>query len=245
MLPEEITKPLRVCCECGRWLSVEPMQAGSALTCTCGRRVVVPNLEEFQERSDLLSAMTIERRIPRLIAAGELPPSDGCARCGLARTADFTPIRLECERYTARSGGGQRLLIVPLFSALLWVWWREEEWVEIHGRDTDVFAPLCLCDQCRRHLRGRAGDIYWLTGALAIAVGMLVGIANIVAGIGVAAVGVLGVLLWRWIARRTRQRELKQLLRRVPVYRQVLADYPDTIVVVAPESAVRRLERPG
>jgi hypothetical protein len=186
--------------------------------------------------------MTIERRIPRLIAAGELPPSDGCARCGPAGTADFTPIRLECERYTARSGGGERFLVFPLFSALLWVWWREEQWVEIHGRDIDVRAPLCLCEQCRRHLRGRSGAAYRLIGALAIALGVLFGIANVGAGIAVAAVGILGVLLWRWLARRTRQRQLKQLLRRVPVYRQVLADYPNTVVVVAPESAIRHGE---
>src|SRR5262249_41257629 len=151
-------------------------------------------MEEFQGRPDLLSAMTIERRIPRLIAAGELPPSDGCARCGPAGTADFTPIRLECERYTARAGGGERVLLLPLLlpllGVLIWMWWREEEWVEIRGRDTDVSAPLCLCEQCRRHLRGRARGIYWVMGALALAVGALVGLIHLVTGIGVAAAGV-------------------------------------------------------
>src|SRR5688500_9241120 len=106
MPPEDITGPLSVCCECGQWRPVEPRQADSAISCKCGRRVVVPSLDEFRERPDLLSATTVERRVPRLIAAGELPPPGGCARCGAVSETAVTPIRLECERYTARAGGG-------------------------------------------------------------------------------------------------------------------------------------------
>src|SRR5262245_58680736 len=106
---------LRVYCECGRCLPVTEADAGSALNCTCGCRVVVPLLEEFRDRPHLLSATTIERRVQRLIAAGELPNTEGCIRCGEMKTVQVVNINLECERYTARVHGGMSLLFFLWF----------------------------------------------------------------------------------------------------------------------------------
>lgn len=234
-MAEELREPLTVGCECGRWIGVVPGQAGNAVSCGCGRRVVVPLLDEFRERPDLLSATTIERRIDRLLVAGELPPTGECARCGEVGAEDVVRIRLDCERYTARSGGGERFLVLPLVSLLVWVWWREEEWVEIRGRDTDVAAPLCLCTLCRRYFRGRPGWAYSGLAGLAVAAGFLAGLADVVCGIGVGMAGVFGVALWRGLGKRSRQREVKRLLSRVPAYRQVLARYPRAAAVLPPE----------
>jgi hypothetical protein len=205
----------------------------------------VPLLEEFRDRPDLLSAASIERRVRRLIAAGELPPTGCCVRCGEGNTAEVVPVELECERYTARAYGGERFLVLPLFPLLLWVRWQEEERVEIHGRDTDVPAPVCLCQRCRLHFRRRSG---WADLGLAALVLALGGVAALVmvqggvavafawaTGLGVAVAGVVGLAFWRWLAFRSRQRQLKHVLCRVPVYRQVLARYRQAVVVVPPE----------
>jgi hypothetical protein len=228
---EDVTGPLTVGCECGEWVGVEPYQAGTAVFCGCRRRVVVPLLDEFRERPDLVSASTIERRVIRLVAEGELPLTGTCARCGAAEDG-ITRVILVCERYTARSGGGERFLIVPFITGVFWMSWREEEWTEIRGRDTDVIAPVCLCGLCLRHLRGRPGRAYLLPAAAAVGAGVLVGLANPVVGIVVGWAGLVGVALWRRASRRGRQRELKQVLGRVPAYRQVLTRYRHAVAVL-------------
>jgi hypothetical protein len=134
---------LGVYCECGQCVPVLEGDAGSALTCSCGRRVVVPLLEEFRDQAVLLSAPTVERRVRRLIAEGALPDTDACLRCGDA-TAEPVGIDLQCERYMAHTSGGQRFLIIPLVWGFLWATWREPERLEIRGRDTDVPAPVSL-----------------------------------------------------------------------------------------------------
>jgi hypothetical protein len=75
---------LGVSCECGKCLPVTENDAGSALTCSCGRRVIVPLLEEFRDCSLLLSSASLERRVERLIAAGVLPSTAACLQCGAA-----------------------------------------------------------------------------------------------------------------------------------------------------------------
>jgi hypothetical protein len=236
MRSENDTAPLNVSCECGQRLPVKASEAGSELSCSCGRRVVVPLLEEFRDRPTLLSAATVERRVRRLIAEGELPPAGNCMRCGDVNTAEVVLINLECERYTARAHGGLRFLVLPFFSVLFWMWWREEERVEIRGRDTDVPAPVCLCETCRSCFRGGAGYAYLGLVALVVALAAVVGYLNLAAGVGVAVAGLLGLALWRRLAFWSRQRGLKGLLRQIPVYRQVLASYPKAVVVMPPEA---------
>jgi hypothetical protein len=46
---------LGVYCECGLCLPVVEDDAGSSLLCSCGRRVVVPLLDEFRDHPVLLS----------------------------------------------------------------------------------------------------------------------------------------------------------------------------------------------
>jgi hypothetical protein len=71
-----------VYCECGQCLPVVARDVGAAIHCPCGRRVVVPLLEEFRDHPVLLSAPTVERRVRRLVAEGVLPSTDACLRCG-------------------------------------------------------------------------------------------------------------------------------------------------------------------
>ena len=222
--------PLRVCCECGHWVLVTPSKAGSKVSCPCGRPVVVPLLVEFRNRPDLLSAATIDRRIRRLIAKGELPISGGCSKCGLVVPVEVVPINVECERYTARAYGGHGVIYIP-FLSLLW-WWREEERVEIHGHDTDVQTPVCLCVPCQESINSTPR--FWYFGFAVVTLGAIVGFYSLAPGIIVVAAGLLGIVLWKRTANRIRQRALKDLLCQVPVYGQLLSSYPDAAVVVPP-----------
>src|SRR5262249_16479833 len=166
---------------CGQCLPVAENATGSALFCSCGRRVVIPLLEEFRDHSVLLSAATLELRVRRLIAEGVLPGTDACLQCGDG-AAQPVAIKLECERYTARVSGGRRFLIIPLFWVFVWTTWREPEQLEIRGRDTDVPTPVGLCAECWRKLSAPAASRYLLVIALLLAAVGVVGYFNLVAG---------------------------------------------------------------
>jgi hypothetical protein len=225
---------LGVLCECGQRLSVVESNAGSALNCSCGRRVVVPLLEEFQDHPVLLSAATVERRVRRLIAEGVLPSTEACLRCGDV-TAQPVGLHLQCERYTARTSGGQRFLLIPLLWGFVWASWREPERLEIRGRDTDVPAPVSLCATCRSQLRAPAASRQVVLTALLLAASGVVGYFHLVAGVSLAVAGLALLVVVRRLALRGWQGALKGLLRKVPVYRQVLGRYPSALVVLPKE----------
>jgi hypothetical protein len=222
----------QVSCECGESVPVKETDAGSAVNCRCGRRVVVPLAEELQTGRILVSAASIERRIRRMIACGDLPPDQLCASCGEAAGARLVKARAECERYRTRTSGGFRFLLIP---GLFWVAWREEKRTERLGRDTDVPAPFHLCDGCRQRFRASNGWIYLLVASvLAAAVALLVYLTS---WVGVVLLPLALGLPWRLRVRalKRRQRAIKQALRRVPVYGQLLDRYPYAIVILPEE----------
>jgi hypothetical protein len=218
---------------------VTARDAGSALNCSCGRRVVVPLLEEFRDHPVLLSATTVEGRIRRLIAEGVLPSTDACLRCGDV-TAQLVGIDLQCERYKARASGGQRVLIIPFLWGVFWATWREPERLEIRGRDTDVPAPVGLCEECRHQLRAPVAFWYVALTAFLLAASCIVGYFLPVAGIGLAVVALALLVVTRHLAVQSWQGALKGLLRKVPVYRQVLERYPWAVVVMPREEVNRQ-----
>jgi hypothetical protein len=218
-----------VYCECGSYLSVVGDDLGARIACSCGRRVVVPLLEEFQAQPVLLSASSIERRVERLIAEGQLPVSDTCASCGDNSAAREVKAVFEGERYSSRSSGGHRFLVLPW----LFVWWQEEERTEIFGRDTDVPVPLYLCSRCAGQLRPPSRWPYLTAALVTLVVATLVGFFHVVAGLSVA---VVSLALVYWLSRQAswrQQRTLKELLRETPVYRQLLEKYPRGVVVLS------------
>jgi hypothetical protein len=222
----------RVSCECGECLTVQGSDAGSAVSCRCGRRVVVPLVEELQTGRVLVSAATIERRIRRMIASGDLPADPLCARCGSPDVAGAVIADVECERYRVRTSGGFRFLPIP---GLFWVYWREENRTEKLGHDTDVRVAFYLCDGCRQQLRNPGRVAYLVVGAVLIAAVALV--AYLISWVGVLLFPLALGVPW-WLRRRAlgrRQRAVKQALRGVPVYRQLLNRYPQAVVVIPKE----------
>lgn len=218
-------------CECREVLPV-PEGATTSLRCSCGRSVIVSLVEEFDGRSVVLSAATLERRIRRLIAVEQLPPHRECAWCGSTH-AEPLDVRLVCEQTRSRVTGGFRFLRIP---GLFWMFWREEERVENFGRENTVPVPLCACEMCARHVREplRSNPMLLLTVVGIIALSALVGYLSPITGALVAMLSLIGLsvgLGWRRFSTAARwQENLKSKLRQVSVYRQLLLEYPDAVV---------------
>src|SRR5207253_2316210 len=115
-------------------------------------------------------------------------------------------------------------------------WW-EEERVEIRGRDTDVAAPICLCAECCRQLRGPARSGSGFLAVALLAVSGLLAYFHLVSGVGLAVFGLALLVWWRRRVSRRRQRALKGLLRKVPAYRQILEQYPWAVVIMRNEQS--------
>jgi hypothetical protein len=228
---------LGVYCECGVCCAVEEEDAGHSVICPCGRTVVVPLLDEFRERPHLLSAATLERRIRRLLAEGELPDTDACRGCG-NEDARIVKVVAACERRSVHTSGGPSFLFIPLPWGFLWATMREETRVELRGRNTDIPTPISLCPACHRGLRRPSRPLDGLAlGLLLLAVIVLIfvvfnGYPLFLIGIGAAVVGMILVPWRRSRAWKRWDEAVKGLLRKVPVYRQVLEDYPHATIII-------------
>jgi hypothetical protein len=197
-------------------------------------------VSEFQAQPVLLSAATVERRMRRMLANGELPITDGCVRCGDQTTARVVKAIVECERYRTRTTGGLNvfLILLILLFHFIWllhlIWRREEERTEIFGRDTDVPAPITLCPECWQALGQPRVWPYVLIGAMLAATAVPLFYVNELIGFLLLPFS-LAVPYWlNRRAQKRRQRTLKQLLRTVPVYGQLLDRYPYGVVMLPP-----------
>jgi hypothetical protein len=224
---------LGVICECGQCVAVQEPHAGSSVACKCGRPVVVPLLSEFEAQPVLLSAATIERRIRRMLAAKELPITDGCARCGDLATAQVVNAVVECERCRIRTTGGLKVLFIPIPGFHL-IWWREPERTEEFGHDTDVPAPISLCPECWRHLGEPRVRPYALIAAMLAATAVPFFYLNVGLGFLLLAIFLVVPYSLHRRAKKRWKRALKELLRTVPVYGQLLDRYPYGVVRLPP-----------
>jgi hypothetical protein len=211
---------------------VTETDAGSKLLCPCGFTVIVPLLEEFENRPVLLSAATVPRRIRRLIAEGELPGTTGCLQCHDTKTRGIINVAVECEKMRTRVSGGDRFYLFPVIIGWLWIYREEEQWVELIGQDTTWSLPICLCPDCYRQLGPLRNRLYLLGAALLVAFSVPLIYLHVVLGVTLGLVSLL-VLFWlRSRAAKRQQNRLKNLLQRVPVYGQLLKQYPHAVLVL-------------
>jgi hypothetical protein len=164
-----------------------------------------------------------------MIEAGELPPP-ACVGCGDVGE-ETVPASAECERAWESGGGRGWWVAFFLFGLLGALLLRARGEGRTYGRNLYVPVTFRLCGRCRCP-SPRTGLFLFLRvlkfGLLVV--GAALTFAEPVLG---APLVVAGVLLW-WVetaTRRGRQAAIKRLLRRVPVYRQLLGDYPDAIIV--------------
>jgi hypothetical protein len=216
-------------CECGRLVPVPETAAGATHPCECGRTLDVPSLSELKRQCGLPAySPPANLLIPHMIDAGELP-APACLGCGAPGETTVEAVA-ECER-AWETGGGRgwwlAFFVIGIWALVL----RQASRGDTVGRNLYVSVPFRLCPRCRRPAP-RTGLILFLRVLKFVVLAAGVGLAVLSLRAGFAVVGA-GLLLW-WAearARRGAQATMKRLLRRVPVYAQLLREYPEAQVV--------------
>ena len=87
-----------IACSCGRQIPVSASQAGTAVECACGLTCEVPGLGELRRQAGMSSYRAHPADVVRaMLARGELPPGDTCAKCGMP-ASEVLDVTAECER---------------------------------------------------------------------------------------------------------------------------------------------------
>jgi hypothetical protein len=229
----ETAMEFRINCECGKRIFVTTGSAGGTVRCECGRTVTVPLLSELRRQAGLPAyQMNPAEVIEQMLAAGELPPVQPCARCSNP-TDEVLNAVAECESswagQSARPGdsaiGYIVVAAVPIPVALV-----DVEEGEAKGGELTVPIPVRMCRGCQRRLLQA-----WLVPAFRTA--------------EIAALAVGWVLLFTWspwaalflpvagglwlaerLARRRRQVAIKAVLSKVAVYGDLVDRYRDAEV---------------
>jgi hypothetical protein len=185
--------------------------------------VQVPSLAELRRQAGLPTyEVNPADLIEEMLAAGELPHSCMCVRCG-DTTAEVLAARAECEKvWVPRSGGwyvGGLVGGIPFFFG-------DRDDGEPQGRNLTVLVPIALCPDCQQRL----------VPEYLIPIFRVLAVANLAAGfiflawsIWAALLLPLAGLLW-WgqkLCIRRQQRAFKAVLRQVPIYARLLERYPE------------------
>lgn len=148
-----------ISCECGGNVEVAETDAGSKMTCFCGRTVVVPSLRELRRIAGGPEASpSPELEVETLLLSGSLPEEEHCVLCGVA-TDHLITSETECERAHVQDGGpgwGQWFFSIFFLFLTGWLVWKirgqEREW----GKDRIFYLPLRVCSECELELTGTA-----------------------------------------------------------------------------------------
>ena len=146
-----------VFCECGVTHPVSATQAGSTMTCGCGRSVDVPTLSSLRKSAgeSAIPSDTIET-IQAMIRGGELPSGDICPYSG--RPANDTIFfHVQCERVWVRGGeslesGNFAYMFLGWIGALIAL--QKLRPREELGRDISLEVPLCISSDVRPTIMG-------------------------------------------------------------------------------------------
>jgi hypothetical protein len=216
-------------CECGASLRVTESAAGASLPCACGRTLQVPPLSEMRRQAGKPAYQARARLvIERMVADGELPPRT-CVACG-STPAGVVDIVTECEKEWTRATGPSRT-IGFLFLGL-WAFFLREQEERVLAHKVSVWTPLTFCSVCRRGLR--SGPLLPLLRILKFVFLAATPLA-LVWGVAWCALPLAAATLSWWlegVARNTHQGALKHALQHVPIYGQLLEEYPQAEVVV-------------
>jgi hypothetical protein len=142
-----------VSCECGNVLPVSPSQAGTQLSCACGRSVRVGRLSELRRAQGMDAAeSSIRDTIARMIREGSLPPGACCAATGMP-TDEIMLFDVHCEQSYVKGSASRKwgiaLAILGFFVCLpvavfMWLIGRDLYGTPIErvGRDVVITVPI-------------------------------------------------------------------------------------------------------
>jgi hypothetical protein len=141
-----------VACECSRVHPVSVGDAGSTLTCTCGRNVSVPSLSVLRQQAGEFTASP-EMILDSMLRNSELPGDPHCVVCHTS-TDDIRHFKVVCERAEAKKelGGCGYLAYMVFFGWVVGLFLamktNEEAGRTMHGRNVHYRLPLRLCHGC-------------------------------------------------------------------------------------------------
>ncbi|HEY1859307.1 MAG TPA: hypothetical protein VGG61_03080 [Gemmataceae bacterium] len=143
---------LAVPCDCGGSVNVTEGDAGSWLTCPCGRTVVVPSFRELRRQAGApVKELPPELVLESLLLAGKLPDEQECVLCSEVTSGCITYF-VEFERARVVDGNAPwwaRAAAILVFGwlGLLLSRMSRGPTVEI-GKDRALRLPLRICEQC-------------------------------------------------------------------------------------------------
>ena len=215
-----------VSCECGQDITVAASAAGTVRSCPCGRVVRVPALSELKRQAGLpaynpSAALLIEH----MLADRELPGTAMCVCCN-DTTEDTIEVSAECEKVWIRGPNDGASLVVAFFLVGIWAFLLRQRDTQEFGRTLILRLPVRLCAKCQRTaLRKWPGRDYRVLGISLAVPGLVLLVFSAVWG-GLLVIG--SFLIW-WLsvaATARRQAAIKDIVQRVPIYEQLLREYP-------------------
>jgi hypothetical protein len=175
--------------------------------------------------------------IQHMLADGELPPPR-CAGCDAAE-ANLVNATAICERAPARGSRFDEYGMLGMLAAWFFGWWVLLPLLLFPRRgdnegseDRTVRVPLRLCPQCRDLLRPSAALPYLYFLMVPVFAGGLI-LLVLLPPVGCVLLAVGFFLLAAVLTLRQRKpAQVRRLWRTVPVYRQLLEQYPDAKLIV-------------
>jgi hypothetical protein len=183
----------------------------------------IPSLAELRRQAGLPAyEVNPADLIEEMLAAGELPPSRMCVRCGDA-TPHVLAARAECEKvWVPRSGGW---CVAGLIGGIPFFFGERDDG-EPRGRNVTVPVPVAMCGGCQRRLvREYLVPSFRVLAVASLAVGLILLAWSIW---GALFLPLAGSLWWgQKLCIRRQQGVFKAALRRVPIYARLLERYPE------------------
>lgn len=226
------------CHACGKSIPVREGAAGANLLCECSGEVAVPDLATLRLQAGLPPHEPPPPQvIARMLRDGELPGGEACLCCG-RETAEIAELVAECEKRWVETTGGiswAALLFGVLVAAFLW----EKPETRDYSEGLVVPVPARLCDRCRRLLSRQRALVALSVLKYVLLVAVVLIVLFVPCWVGLLLV-VATALAWtaHRAVRTSRQANIKNLLRHVPIYRRLLDIYPDAIILESDEKLV-------
>lgn len=218
-------------CECGHDVAVSASTAGTTCSCSCGRTVRVPSLSELKRQAGLPAysppAVLV---IEHMLAEGKLPCTATCAGCD-DTTGEVIDAIAECEKVRTSEPNDDLTFfaIAFVFFGFFWTFLlsflRRQQDTREFGRTLTLRLPIRLCSNCQRKVFRKPRLNFRVLGTGLAVLGLALMVFWTAWG-GLLLAG--SVLVW-WqgsITGARQQAAIKNVLQRVPVYENLLRDYP-------------------
>ena len=140
-------------CECGAKIVAKSHNAGTAVSCQCGRFVSVPSLGRLRAMAGGEAYVTNPAEaIRKALNAGQRIAGEICLICKSPRPRNYL-VEVVCERSFVKRGGGEESNSVPALLAQLFIPMAEffrsrSRATEVRGHDIVLDVPIPVCQAC-------------------------------------------------------------------------------------------------